>query len=231
MWSEESWTSSTRLWPYLRLAGSDPNSGPRYGGHNLSGDPGGSLSVQVEAIVQADAPVKPGASFPISGWAAEPMCTSSKRAHCRSELFGTVRHRLDARQPTKRITLSGREVLGSARQPRRAAWALGSVQAGLRACAFGGSVCRGGYGCVLVAGIGDSGRRWRSAWGAGGVAPLGAQGSGPGQWQGCGLRGGLGRDLAGGVQESGQGGVGVVCCPSDLEGELVPHDGDKPDTG
>ena len=162
---------------YSRLAGSDPNSGPRCGGHNLSGDPGGSLSVQVEAIVQADAPVKPGASFPISGWAAEPMCTSSKRAHCRSELFGTVRHRLDARQPTKRITLSGREVLGSARQPRRAAWALGSVQAGLRACAFGGSVCRGGYGRVLVAGIGGSGqamavgvgRRWRGAPGCPGI--------------------------------------------------------------
>ena len=66
------------------------------------------------------------------------------------------------------------------------------------------------------------GCRWRGP---------GARGSAPGQWQGFGLRDGLSRDLAGGVQESGQGGIGVVCCPGDLEGELVPHDGDKPDTG
>lgn len=50
------------------------------GGHDLGGDPGKSLSVQVEALVQADTPVKPGASFPVSGRAAEPMRTPSKRA-------------------------------------------------------------------------------------------------------------------------------------------------------
>src|SRR5262249_19858607 len=34
---------------------------------------------------------------------------------------------------------------------------------------------------------------------------------------------------AGGVQESGQGGVGVPGRPGDLEGELVPDNGDEPD--
>ena len=36
--------------------------------------------MQVEALVRADAPVKPGASFPVSGRAAEPMRTPLKRA-------------------------------------------------------------------------------------------------------------------------------------------------------
>src|SRR5215468_3043088 len=52
----------------------------RCGGHYLGGDPGRSLSVQVEAIVQADARAKPGAGFPVSGRAAEPMSTLPKRA-------------------------------------------------------------------------------------------------------------------------------------------------------
>jgi hypothetical protein len=33
--------------------------------------------VQVEALVQADAPAKPGAGFPVSGRAAESTCTPS----------------------------------------------------------------------------------------------------------------------------------------------------------
>jgi hypothetical protein len=41
---------------------------------------------------------------------------------------------------------------------------------------------------------------------------------------------GLGRYVAGGVQESGQGGVGAICCPCDLECELMADDGDEPDT-
>src|SRR5262249_42250025 len=65
---------------YPRLAGSDPNSGLHCGGHDLGGDPGRSLSVQVEALVQADARAKPGAGFPVSGRAAEPMSTPPKRA-------------------------------------------------------------------------------------------------------------------------------------------------------
>jgi hypothetical protein len=41
---------------------------------------------------------------------------------------------------------------------------------------------------------------------------------------------GLGRYVAGSVQESGQGGVGAICCPCDLECELMADDGDEPDT-
>src|SRR5262249_40744568 len=47
-------------------------------GRDLGGDHGGSLSVQVEALVQADAAAKPGASFPVAGRATEPTCTPSK---------------------------------------------------------------------------------------------------------------------------------------------------------
>src|SRR5215472_11139036 len=68
---------------YPRLAGSDPTPALRRGGHDLGGDSGGSLSVQVEGLSQADAPARPGASFPVFGRAAEPMRTPSKRAPCR----------------------------------------------------------------------------------------------------------------------------------------------------
>ena len=44
--------------------------------------------MQVEALVQADAPAKPGVGFPVSGRAAEPMRTSPKRAPCRPRLVG-----------------------------------------------------------------------------------------------------------------------------------------------
>ena len=200
------------------------------GAHDLGRAPGRSLSVQVEALLQADAPAEPAPTFPISGRAAGPMRTSSKRAPCRSEL----RDRLPPAgcPPTYKAHHTEWSKGSGERAPTLPCCVGAGFSSGrLRACAFGGSVCRGGYGRVLVAVSAVAGRRWRSAWGAGGVAALGARGSGPGQWQGFGLRGGLGRDLAGGLQESGQGGVGVVCCPSDLEGELVPHDGDKPDTG
>ena len=46
--------------------------------------------MQVEALVQADAPAKPGAGFPVSGRAAGPMRTPAKRAPCRSGLAGTA---------------------------------------------------------------------------------------------------------------------------------------------
>ena len=36
--------------------------------------------MQVEALVPAYAPAKPGPGFPVSGWAAEPMRTPPKRA-------------------------------------------------------------------------------------------------------------------------------------------------------
>ena len=75
------------------------------GRHDLGGDPGGSLSAQVEALVQADAPGKPGAGFPVSSRAAEPTRTPPKRAPCRSRLVGTVRDRPDTCQLTDRITL------------------------------------------------------------------------------------------------------------------------------
>jgi len=71
--------------------------------------------VQVEALVQADAPGKPGAGFPVSGRAAEPMRTPPQRAPCRSRLAGTVRDRPDTRQLTDRITRSDRQVLENAR--------------------------------------------------------------------------------------------------------------------
>ena len=67
-------------------------------------DPGGSLSVQVEALVQADVPVKRGAGFSVSGRAAEPMRTPPKRAPCWSRLFPADR------QPKDRITSSDQEV-------------------------------------------------------------------------------------------------------------------------
>jgi len=50
------------------------------GGHDLEETPAGPPSVQVEALVQADAPGKPGGGFPVSGQAAEPMRTPPKRA-------------------------------------------------------------------------------------------------------------------------------------------------------
>ena len=89
------------------------------GGHDLGGDPGGSLSVQVEALVQADAPAKPGAGFPVAGRAAEPMGTPPGRAPCCSGSAGTVRDRTDTRQLTDHITLSNREVLGERAPTRR----------------------------------------------------------------------------------------------------------------
>jgi hypothetical protein len=69
-------------------------------------DLGRSLSVQVEALVQADAPAKPDAGFPVSGRAAEPTCTPSKRAPYRSGA-GRDRPRLAGYLPlTDRITLT-----------------------------------------------------------------------------------------------------------------------------
>ena len=74
-------------------------------------NPGGPLSVQVEALVQADAPVKLGVGFPVSGRAAEPMRTPPKRAPYRSREAGTVRDlsagcgRPDTRQLADCITL------------------------------------------------------------------------------------------------------------------------------
>jgi hypothetical protein len=68
--------------------------------------------VQVEALVQADAPAKPGGSFPVSDRGAEPMRTPPKRAPYRSGLAGTVRDQRESDHLTDRITMSDREVLG-----------------------------------------------------------------------------------------------------------------------
>jgi len=57
-----------------------PNSGPGLRRHDLGGDPGGSLSVQVEALPQADAPAKPGADFPVSGRPPIP-CARRRSVH------------------------------------------------------------------------------------------------------------------------------------------------------
>ena len=92
---------------------------PHRGGHDLGGDPGGSLSVQVEALVQADVPVKRGAGFSVSGRAAEPMRTPPKRAPCWSRLFPADR------QPKDRIISSDQEVQKNA--PRL--WAAGRPRA------------------------------------------------------------------------------------------------------
>jgi hypothetical protein len=66
--------------------------------------------VQVEALVQAGAPAKPSAGFPVSGQAAEPMRTPPKREPYRSGLAGTVRDWPETHQLTDRMT-SDREVL------------------------------------------------------------------------------------------------------------------------
>ena len=50
------------------------------GGCDPGADPGRSPSVQVGALVRADARAKQGAGFPVSGRAAEPMRTPPKRA-------------------------------------------------------------------------------------------------------------------------------------------------------
>jgi hypothetical protein len=85
------------------------------GGCDAGGDPGRSLSVQVEALVQADARAQPSAAFPAS--------RPSRRAHAHAaeactmpfRAGGTVRHRPDTGQLTERITLSDRELLENAR--------------------------------------------------------------------------------------------------------------------
>jgi hypothetical protein len=77
---------------------------------------GRSLSVQVEALVQADARAKPGARLPVADWAVEATCTPSRRAPFRSRLAGTVRDRPETCQLTDRIALSDREVLKNARR-------------------------------------------------------------------------------------------------------------------
>ena len=61
-------------------------------------------SVQVEALVQADAPAKPDVGFLASGRAAEPMRTPPMRALCRSRARRD-RPRPAEYPPTDRITL------------------------------------------------------------------------------------------------------------------------------
>ena len=101
---------------YLRLAASGRTSALHRGGRNPREDPGTSLSVQLEALVQADACAQPSADFPASG-RAEP----GSRAHAHAPEAcslpvqgwpGTVRDWPGIGQLTDRITMSDREVLG-----------------------------------------------------------------------------------------------------------------------
>src|SRR5215831_16667229 len=100
---------------YLRLAASGRTSALHRGGRNPGGDPGTSLSVQVEALVQADARAQPSADFPASG-RAEP----GSRAHAHAPEacalpFATGRRPANS---TDGITMSDRQVLGE-RAPSR----------------------------------------------------------------------------------------------------------------
>ena len=107
---------------YLRLAASGRTSALHRGGRNPREDPGTSLSVQLEALVQADACAQPSADFPASG-RAEP----GSRAHAHAPEAcslpvqgwpGTVRDWPGIGQLTDRITMSDREVRGE-RAPSR----------------------------------------------------------------------------------------------------------------
>ena len=89
-----------------RLAGRTRTPVLHCGGYDLGRAPGRSLSVQVEALAQVDAPAEPGTCFPVAGRAAEPTCTPSKRAPYRSGA-GRDRPRLAGYLPlTDRITLT-----------------------------------------------------------------------------------------------------------------------------
>jgi len=104
---------------YLRLAASGRTSALHRGGRNPGGDPGTSLSVQVEALVQADARAQPSADFPASG-RAEPgsraPCARPRSVHPAVQGWpGPSATGRDNRQLTDLITLSDREVLENAR--------------------------------------------------------------------------------------------------------------------
>src|SRR5262249_46064853 len=97
---------------YLRLAASGRTSALHRGRRNPGGDPGTSLSVQVEALVQADARAQPRADFPASG-RAEP----GSRAHAHAPEACTIPFRA-GRQFAGHITMSDRAVRGE-RAPSR----------------------------------------------------------------------------------------------------------------
>jgi hypothetical protein len=94
----------------------------RRGGHDLGEDPGGSLSVQVEALVQADAPAKPGGSFPVSGRGAEPCARrqgvrlpfKAASATSNSASARSVTHRV---QPRRNVAKRSRARAASTRAP------------------------------------------------------------------------------------------------------------------
>src|SRR5215813_3554766 len=106
---------------YLRLAASGRTSALHRGGRNPGGDPGTSLSVQVEASSRPTRALsRVPTSLPPAGpnRAAEPMRTPPKRAPYRSGLAGTVRDRPETRQFAGHITMSDRAVRGE-RAPSR----------------------------------------------------------------------------------------------------------------